>query len=36
VREQPDRPRFAYEWHVDSRIWFRSFGHENVELDERG
>lgn len=28
--------RFAYEWHDDSRNWFRSFGNENWEFDERG
>jgi nuclear transport factor 2 (NTF2) superfamily protein len=28
--------RFAYEWHDDSRYWFRSYGNENWEFDERG
>jgi nuclear transport factor 2 (NTF2) superfamily protein len=28
--------RFAYEWHDDSGNWFRSFGNENWEFDERG
>jgi nuclear transport factor 2 (NTF2) superfamily protein len=28
--------RFAYEWHDDSRSWFRSYGNENWEFDERG
>jgi uncharacterized protein len=28
--------RFAYEWHDDSNNWFRSFGNENWEFDERG
>ena len=28
--------RFAYEWHDDSRNWFRSYGNENWEFDERG
>lgn len=28
--------RFAYEWHDDSGNWFRSYGNENWELDERG
>jgi uncharacterized protein len=28
--------RFAYEWHDDSRNWFRSFGNENWEFDENG
>jgi uncharacterized protein DUF1348 len=26
--------RFAYEWHDDSRNWFRSCGNENWEFDE--
>ena len=25
--------RFAYEWHDDSRSWFRSYGNENWEFD---
>jgi nuclear transport factor 2 (NTF2) superfamily protein len=28
--------RFAYEWHDDSGIWFRSYGNENWEFDETG
>lgn len=28
--------RFAYEWHDDSRNWFRSYGNENWEYDEKG
>jgi nuclear transport factor 2 (NTF2) superfamily protein len=28
--------RFAYEWHDDSRQWFRSYGNENWEFDEHG
>lgn len=28
--------RFAYEWHDDSGHWFRSYGNENREFDERG
>jgi len=28
--------RFAYEWHDDSGYWFRSYGNENWEFDERG
>ena len=28
--------RFAYEWHDDSRHWFRSYGNENWEFDEHG
>nr|WP_238295400.1 nuclear transport factor 2 family protein [Caballeronia novacaledonica] len=28
--------RFAYECHDDSRNWFRSYGNENWEFDERG
>jgi nuclear transport factor 2 (NTF2) superfamily protein len=28
--------RFAYEWHDDSLNWFRSYGNENWEFDERG
>ena len=27
--------RFAYEWHDDSGNWFRSYGYENWEFDER-
>jgi len=28
--------RFAYEFHDDSGSWFRSYGNENWEFDERG
>jgi uncharacterized protein len=28
--------RFAYEWHDDSAQWFRSYGNENWEFNERG
>jgi hypothetical protein len=28
--------RFAYEWHDDVGLWFRSYGNENWEFDERG
>jgi hypothetical protein len=28
--------RLAYEWHDDSGNWFRSYGNENWEFDERG
>jgi hypothetical protein len=28
--------RFAYEWHDDSKNWFRSYGNENWEFDETG
>jgi uncharacterized protein len=28
--------RFAYEWHDDNRQWYRSYGNENWEFDERG
>jgi len=28
--------RYAYEWHDDSSNWFRSYGNENWEFDERG
>ncbi len=28
--------RFAYEWRDDSNNWFRSYGNENWEFDERG
>ena len=28
--------RFAYEWHDDSNNWFRAYGNENWEFDERG
>jgi len=28
--------RFAYEWHDDAERWWRSYGNENWEFDERG
>jgi len=28
--------RYAYEWHDDSGNWFRSYGNENWEFDEKG
>jgi len=28
--------RFAYEWRDDSNNWYRSYGNENWEFDERG
>lgn len=28
--------RFAYEWHNDSRQWFRAYGNENWEFDDSG
>jgi nuclear transport factor 2 (NTF2) superfamily protein len=28
--------RFAYEWHDDSKNWFRSYGNENWEFNEAG
>ncbi len=28
--------RFAYEWHDDSGNWFRSYGNENWQFNERG
>src|SRR5262249_44724898 len=28
--------RFAYEWHDDSKNWFRSYGNENWEFNENG
>ena len=28
--------RFAYEWHDDSGHWFRSYGNENWEFDDKG
>jgi nuclear transport factor 2 (NTF2) superfamily protein len=28
--------RFAYEWRDDSGSWFRAYGNENWEFDERG
>jgi uncharacterized protein len=35
-RENRIAVRFAYEWHDDSRQWFRSYGNENWEFDENG
>ena len=28
--------RFAYEWHDDSGNWYRSYGNENWQFDDRG
>ncbi|WNK20968.1 nuclear transport factor 2 family protein [Halomonas piscis] len=28
--------RFAYEWHNDSGLWFRSYGNENWEFNDAG
>lgn len=28
--------RYAYEWHDDSGLWFRSYGNENWEFDQNG
>lgn len=28
--------RFAYEWHDDSGLWFRSYGNENWEFNRHG
>jgi len=28
--------RFAYEWHDDSGLWYRSYGNENWEFDAEG
>ncbi|HET6629619.1 MAG TPA: nuclear transport factor 2 family protein [Woeseiaceae bacterium] len=28
--------RFAYEWHDDAGSWFRSYGNENWEFDDKG
>lgn len=28
--------RFAYEWHDETRQWFRSYGNENWEFDAQG
>ncbi|HEX7236074.1 MAG TPA: nuclear transport factor 2 family protein [Gammaproteobacteria bacterium] len=28
--------RFAYEWHDDGGKWYRSYGNENWEFDDRG
>jgi nuclear transport factor 2 (NTF2) superfamily protein len=35
-RENRMAVRFAYEWHDDAGNWFRSYGNENWEFDERG
>jgi len=35
-RENRIAVRFAYEWHDDAGNWFRSYGNENWEFDERG
>jgi len=35
-RESRIAVRFAYEWHDDSGNWFRSYGNENWQFDERG
>ena len=35
-RENRIAVRFAYEWHDDAGQWFRSYGNENWEFDERG
>ncbi len=35
-RENRIAVRFAYEWHDDSGQWYRSYGNENWEFDERG
>jgi nuclear transport factor 2 (NTF2) superfamily protein len=35
-RENRIAVRFAYEWRDDSGNWFRSYGNENWEFDERG
>jgi hypothetical protein len=36
ARENRIAVRFAYEWHDDSGSWFRSYGNELWEFDERG
>lgn len=28
--------RFAYEWHNDNGLWFRSYGNENWEFNDQG
>ena len=28
--------RFAYEWHDEGGLWYRSYGNENWEFDEQG
>lgn len=35
-RENRIAVRFAYEWHDDSGQWYRSYGNENWEFDDRG
>lgn len=35
-RENRIAVRFAYEWHDDGGLWFRSYGNENWEYDEHG
>ena len=35
-REDRIAVRFAYEWHDNFGSWFRSYGNENWEFDERG
>jgi nuclear transport factor 2 (NTF2) superfamily protein len=35
-RENRMAVRFAYEWHDDGGQWFRSYGNELWEFDERG
>ena len=35
-RENRIAVRFAYEWQNDSGHWFRSYGNENWEFDDRG
>ena len=35
-RENRIAVRFAYEWRDDSGSWFRSYGNENWEFDEKG
>jgi len=35
-REHRIAVRFAYEWHDASGDWFRSYGNENWEFDEKG
>lgn len=35
-RENRMAVRFAYEWRDDSGSWFRSYGNENWEFDEKG
>ena len=35
-RENRIAVRFAYEWHDDAGVWYRSYGNENWEFDDRG